>query len=58
MIYVDSNYWIYWLDERFPEHKYTTAAVRRAITKGVLMNYVTLVEVAHHLRRLPERILE
>ena len=32
-MYVDSNYWTYWLDERFPEHKYTTAAVRKAVTK-------------------------
>ena len=54
MIYVDSNYWIYWLDSRLPEHRHAKAAMRRAVSGGILMNYVTLVEVAHYLRLLPE----
>ncbi len=51
---MDSNYWIYWLDSRLPEHKYVVEPIRRAISTGVVMNYVTLVEVAHHLRSLPK----
>jgi hypothetical protein len=54
LIYVDSNYWIYWLDSRLPEHRHVIAAMRRALAGGVLMNYVTLVEIAHYLRLLPE----
>ena len=54
LIYVDSNYWIYWLDSRLPEHKYVLEPVRRAISTGIVMNYVTLLEVAHHVRNLPK----
>ena len=54
MIYVDSNYWIYWLDTRLPEHRHTINAMRRAVSGGIIMNYLTLVEVAHYLRSLPK----
>ncbi len=53
MIYVDSNYWIYWLDSRLPEHRYVRRVMREAVLRGAAMNYVTLLEVAHYLRRLP-----
>ena len=55
MIYVDSNYWIYWLDSRLPEHERVLAAMRGAVKEGVLTNYVTLFEVAHYLRLLPKQ---
>jgi predicted nucleic acid-binding protein len=55
LIYVDSNYWIYWLDGRLPEHKRVLPAMREAIESGILMNYVTLMEIGHYLRRLPYR---
>jgi len=51
---VDSNYWIYWLDGRLTEHRHTTGAMRKAVSSGIIMNYLTLVEVAHYLRLLPE----
>jgi len=54
LIYVDSNYWIYWLDSRLPEHKHVVEVMRRAISNGIVINYVTLIEVAHYLRRLPK----
>ena len=54
LIYVDSNYWIYWLDSRLPEHKYVLEPIRRAISTGIVMSYVTLFEVAHHIRNLPK----
>ncbi len=54
MIYVDSNYWIYWMDTRLPEHSHSTGPMRRAIRGGIIMSYVTLVEIAHYLRLLPE----
>ncbi len=55
MIYVDSNYWIYWLDSRLPEHEHVTAPMRKAIREGVAANYVTLLKVAHYVRKLPRR---
>ncbi len=53
MIYVDSNCWIYWMDSRLPEHRHTIAPMRTAVSNGIIMNYTTLVEIAHYLRRLP-----
>jgi predicted nucleic acid-binding protein len=57
MIYVDANYWIYWFDERLPEHRYVLGVMRRAVREGIVMNIVTLMEVAHFFRRLPAQDL-
>lgn len=54
MIYVDANYWIYWFDERLPEHKHVLRPMRSAIKEGIIMNYVTLMEIAHYLRNLDD----
>ncbi len=54
MIYVDANCWIYWFDERVPEHKYVLKPMRSAISEGIVINYVTLMEIAHYLRYLAE----
>jgi len=54
MIYVDANYWIYWFDQRLPEHKYVMKAMRDAIHEGMVLNVVTLMEVAHYFRYLPK----
>jgi len=55
MIYVDANYWIYWFDQRLPEHKYVIETMRNAIHDGIILNVVTLMEVAHYFRHLPEK---
>ena len=55
MIYVDSNYWIYWLDSRLPEHERVLTTMRKAIKEGIATNYVTLFEVSHYLRMLPKQ---
>jgi predicted nucleic acid-binding protein len=52
MIYVDANLWIYWFDQRLPEHKYVLKAMRQATQEGVIINVVTLMEVAHYFRNL------
>lgn len=52
MIYVDANYWIYWFDQRLPEHRYVLKPMRNAVHEGIVINYVTLMEVAHYLRHL------
>ena len=54
MIYVDSNYWIYWLDSRLKEHKRASALMREVIEDEVLMSYVTFIEIGHYLRMLPK----
>lgn len=55
MIYVDSNCWVYWLDERFHEHRYVIEPIRKAIHEGIIMSYVTFIEVAHYLRNLKRK---
>ncbi len=47
-VYVDSNYWIYWMDPRHPEHRFTNAAMRLAIREDIIINLTTLIEVAHY----------
>ncbi|MBS7620052.1 type II toxin-antitoxin system VapC family toxin [Candidatus Bathyarchaeota archaeon] len=54
MIYVDANYWIYWFDQRLSEHKHVIKTMRSAIHEGIVLNMVTLMEVAHYFRRLSE----
>ena len=55
--YVDTNYWIYWFDERLPEHGFIDVAMRRAIQEGVVVSTVTLMEVAHYFRAVQPVIL-
>ncbi|MCL4335407.1 MAG: type II toxin-antitoxin system VapC family toxin [Candidatus Thermoplasmatota archaeon] len=57
-MYVDANYWIYWFDERFPEHIYVNESMQSAIRGGVVLSTVTLMEVAHYFRILPVNVLE
>lgn len=54
MIYVDANYWIYWFDQRLPEHKHVLKPMRTTIHEGIILNVVTLMEVAHYFRHLPK----
>jgi len=53
MIYVDANYWIYWFDQRSPEHRHVMKTMRYAIHEGIAPNVVPLMEVARYLRLLP-----
>jgi len=55
MIYVDANYWIYWFDQRLPEHKHVLKPMRTTIHEGIILNVVTLMEVAHYFRHLPKQ---
>lgn len=52
--YVDSNYWIYWMDSRHPEHRHVSKTMRAAIREGILLNLTSLLEVAHYFRDLGE----
>ncbi|RLI32652.1 hypothetical protein DRO51_01290 [Candidatus Bathyarchaeota archaeon] len=53
--YVDANYWIYWFDKRFPEHKHVLKIMRKAIREGIVLNTITVVEIAHYFRHMPKR---
>jgi len=53
-VYVDSNYWIYWMDRRHPEHKFVVRPMRRAMKDGIILSIATLIEVAHYFRGLGE----
>lgn len=53
MIYIDANFWIYWFDQRLSEHKHVLEPMREAVREGIILNIVTLMEVAHYLRYLP-----
>lgn len=55
--YVDANYWIYWFDERLPEHEFVDEAMQAAIQGTVVVSTVTLMEVAHYFRTLQPKIL-
>jgi predicted nucleic acid-binding protein len=55
--YIDANYWIYWFDERLPEHDLVNSAMQSAIENGVVVSTVTLMEVAHYFRDLAPKIL-
>lgn len=55
--YIDANYWIYWFDERLPEHELVNGAMQNAIQEGVVVSTVTLMEVAHYFRSLPAKVL-
>ena len=56
--YIDANYWIYWFDERLPEHKSVDDVMQRTIKDRVVVSTVTLMEVAHYFRMIPPDILK
>jgi hypothetical protein len=53
--YVDANYWVYWFDKRLPEHKHVVKTMRRAIREGIILNIITVIEIAHYFRHLPKQ---
>ena len=55
--YVDANYWIYWFDERLPEHDSVDHAMQKVIQDGAVVSTITLMEVAHYFRIIQLKIL-
>ena len=53
-VYVDSNYWIYWMDRRHPEHEFVTPTMRAAVKESIILNVTSFIEVAHYFRTLGE----
>lgn len=54
MIFVDANIWIYYFDQRLPEHKQVVGPLEREIRSGAASNTAVLIEVAHYFRNLPK----
>ena len=52
MLFVDSNIWCYYFDQRLPEHVHVRDALREIIkTQEIACNTVIVMEVAHYLVR-------
>lgn len=58
MIAIDSNIWVYYLDETTQEHNSVKPHLRETIkNKGILINTVIQMEVAHYLIKVLGPIL-
>ncbi len=52
MIFVDSNIWCYYFDQRLPEHRYIREPMREIIkSEEIACNTIIVIEVAHYLVR-------
>jgi predicted nucleic acid-binding protein len=58
MLFVDSNVWCYYFDQRLSEHAYVLDAMREIIkSEEIACNPVIVMEVAHYLvRHFTEKI--
>jgi predicted nucleic acid-binding protein len=58
MLFIDSNIWCYYFDQRLPEHLHVREAVREIIkSEQIACNTVIVMEVAHYLvRHFTEKI--
>ena len=52
MIFVDSNIWCYYFDQRLPEHEHVREPMREIIkSEEIVCNTIIVMEVAHYLVR-------
>ena len=52
MIFVDSNIWCYYFDQRLPEHEHVREPMREIIkSEEIVCNTIIIMEVAHYLVR-------
>mgnify|MGYP001207992239 CR=1 FL=1 len=52
MIFVDSNIWCYYFDQRVPEHKHIREPMREIITsEEIACSTIIVMEVAHYIVR-------
>jgi predicted nucleic acid-binding protein len=50
MIFIDSNMWCYYFDQRLPEHKHVLEPIREIIrSEEIACNTTVIMEVAHYL---------
>ena len=52
MIFIDTNIWCYYFDQRLPEHKHVREPIRNIIkSEDLACNTIIAMEVAHYLVR-------
>ena len=52
MIFVDSNIWCYYFDQRLPEHQQILEPMRKIIrSEEIACNTIIVLEVAHYIVR-------
>ena len=52
MIFVDSNMWCYYFDQRLPEHEHVREPMRKIIkSEEIACNTIIIMEVAHYIVR-------
>jgi predicted nucleic acid-binding protein len=52
MIFIDSNIWCYYFDQRLPEHKQILEPMREIIkSEEISCNTIVILEVAHYIVR-------
>jgi len=52
MIFIDSNMWCYYFDQRLPEHKQVIEPMREIIkSEEIVCNTIIVMEVAHYIVR-------
>ncbi len=52
MIFIDSNIWCYYFDERLPEHESVREPIREIIkSEEIACNTIIVMEVAHYIVR-------
>jgi predicted nucleic acid-binding protein len=52
MIFIDSNMWCYYFDQRLPEHERVREPMREIIkSEEIICNTIVVMEVAHYLVR-------
>lgn len=52
MIFIESNIWCYYFDQRLPEHKRVIEPIRQAVKSAqIVCNTIIVMEVAHYLVR-------
>jgi predicted nucleic acid-binding protein len=52
MIFIDSNIWCYYFDQRIPEHEYVREPMREILkSEEIACNTIIVMEVAHYLVR-------
>jgi len=53
MIFIDSNIWCYYFDQRLPEHHIVREPVRKILlsSQDLICNTIVVMEIAHYLIR-------
>lgn len=53
MIFIDSNIWCYYFDQRLPEHQLVREPIRQILksSQEIVCNTIVVMEIAHYLVR-------